>query len=101
MIYTISFNYSDEFVNGDEPHDCLICVYDTGTAEGERLQNALDKMNDTDNSEEVDKILLDLYGLRDDDICFFFDLDGVDELTLVPELQKSFDIIIHNIWEEK
>lgn len=106
-IYTIRFNYNDEFCSGDDPHDCFVCVYETGSAEGDTIQYALDKANEDGDFSGVDKLLGKLFGLKDEDICFYFDINdivdkGTSRLTrLVPELQKSFDIVIKDIWVER
>ena len=106
-IYTIRFNYNDEFCNGDEAHDALVCAYDSGEVEGETIQYALDKANEDGDFSGVDKLLGKLFGLKDEDICFYFDLNDInDEGTaratrLVPALQKEFNIVIQDIWVEK
>lgn len=106
-IYTIRFNYNDEFCSGDEPHDCFVCVYETGSVEGDTIQYALDKANEDDDWSGVDKLMGALFGLKDEDICFYFDVsnipkEGASRLTkLVPELQKDFDIVIKDIWVER
>lgn len=103
-IYEIEFRYSDEYVAGEATHNALVCVYETGTAEGDTIRYALDRANEDGDFSGVDKLLLNLFGLKDEDICFYFDLSDIEDtgtsrLTkLVPELQESFGIVIRDIW---
>ena len=106
-IYEIEYKYADEYKANEPSHNCYVCVYETGTAEGDTIQYALDKANEEDYWSEVDKLMLRLFGLKDEDICFYFDLanildEGTSRMTrLVPELQKDFDIVIKDIWVER
>ena len=68
---------------------------------------AMVKANEDDDWSGVDKLMGALFGLKDEDICFYFDVSniidkGTSRLTkLVPELQKDFDIVIKDIWVER
>ena len=106
-IYEIEYKYADEYIKGEPSHNALVCVYETGSAEGDTIQYALDKANEDDDWSGVDKLMRVLFGLKDEDICFYFDVsnilkEGASRLTkLVPELQKDFDIVIKDIWVER
>lgn len=109
-IYEIEYRYDDEYKANEKTHNCFVCVYETGTAEGDTIQYALDKANEDGDFSGVDDLLGRLFGLKDEDICFYFDIndlkrEGVyystSRLTrLVPELQKDFGIVIEDIWLE-
>lgn len=106
-IYEIEYKYADEYIKGEPSHNALVCVYETGTVEGDTIQYALDKANEDGDWSGVDKLMGALFGLKDEDICFYFDVsnilkEGASRLTkLVPELQKDFDIVIKDIWVER
>lgn len=106
-IYEIEYKYADEYIKGEPSHNALVCVYETGSVEGDTIQYALDKANEDDDWSGVDKLMGTLFGLKDEDICFYFDVSnildkGTSRLTkLVPELQKDFDIVIKDIWVER
>lgn len=106
-IYEIEYKYADEYIKGEPSHNCFVCVYETGTAEGDTIQHALDLANEDGDWSGVDKLMVKLFGLKDEDICFYFDLanildKGTSRLTkLVPELQKDFDIVVKDIWVER
>lgn len=106
-IYEIEYKYADEYIKGEPSHNALVCVYETGTDEGDKIQAALDQANETDDWSVVDKILTTLFDVKDDYVCFYFDINdildkGTSRLTkLVPELQKDFGIVIKDIWVER
>lgn len=106
-IYEIEYKYADEYIKGEPSHNALVCVYETGSVEGDTIQYALDKANEDGDWSGVDKLMVALFGLKDEDICFYFDVsnilkEGGSRLTkLVPELQKDFDIVIKDIWVER
>ena len=106
-IYEIEYKYADEYIKGEPSHNALVCVYETGTVEGDTIQYALDKANEDDDWSGVDKLMGALFGLKDEDICFYFDVSniidkGTSRLTkLVPELQKDFGIVVKDIWLER
>lgn len=110
-IYEIEYRYADEYKANDEIHNAFVCVYETGTAEGDTIQYALDKANEDGDWSGLDKLLGKLFELKDEDICFYYDTNDLKQegayyftskLTrLVPELQKSFGIVINDIWVER
>ena len=110
-IYEIEYRYDDEYKANEETHNAFVCVYETGTAEGDTIHYAIEKANEDGDWTGLDKLLGRLFDLKDDDICFYYDTntlkrEGVyystSRLTrLVPELQKSFDIVIEDIWVER
>lgn len=106
-IYEIEYKYADEYSKGEPSHNALVCVYETGTVEGDTIQYALDKANEDDDWSGVDKLMGTLFGLKDEDICFYYDISDIEDgatnraLALVPELQKNFDIVIEDIWVER
>lgn len=103
-IYEIEYRYDDEYKADEPTHNALVCVYETGSAEGDTIQYALDRADEDSDWSGVDKLLGRLFGLKDEDICFYFDISsikdtGTSRLTqLVPELQKDFDIVIEGVW---
>lgn len=107
-IYKIEYRYADEYKADEPTHNALVCVYEGDeVGAGETIGYALDKANEDGDFSGVDKLMDKLFGLKDDDIAFYFDINdivdkGTSRLTrLVPELQKSFDIVINNIWVER
>ena len=106
-IYEIEYKYADEYIKGEPSHNAFVCVYETGMGEGDIIQSALDKANEDDSWSGVNKLMGKLFGLKGEDIAFYFDLsdikdDGTSRMTkLVPELQKDFDIVIKDIWVER
>ena len=106
-IYEIEYRYADEYKANEENHNALVCVYETGSAEGDTIQYALDKANEDGDFSGVDTLLGRLFGLKDEDICFYYDISDIEDgatnraLALVPELQKDFGIVIEDIWVER
>ena len=107
-IYEIEYRYADEYKTNEPIHNCYVCVYDSGeVGAGETIQYALGKHSEDGDTSGLDKLLGKLFGLKDEDICFYFDLadirdEGTSRMTkLVCELQKSFDIVINDIWVER
>lgn len=106
-IYEIEFRYDDEYKANKETHNAFVCVYETGTAEGDTIQQAQEWACEDGDYAGLDKLLENLFSLKDDDICFYFDITdikdtGTSRLTkLVPELQKSFGIVINDIWLDR
>jgi len=101
--YDIEYKYLDELEEKGWRGGCVI-VYDSNTEDGREFADALSDANETDNFSEVDKILTEDYDLKDEDITFYYDLAGISDYggasrgtRLVAELQKNFDILIHNI----
>ena len=105
-IYEIKYKFKDELNEGGW-RTSYVCVYETDTAEGDTIQHTLDLANEDGDFTGVDKLMGKLFGLKDEDIAFYFDISdivdrGTSRLTrLVPELQKSFDIVINDIWAER
>lgn len=107
-IYRISYCTAEEYTKKPTFHSCFVCVYDsTEVGEGETIQYALDKANEDDDWSGVDMLMYSLFKLKDEDICYYFDISDIkDEGTarmtrLVPELQKNYDIVIDDIWVEQ
>lgn len=107
-IYEIKYRYADEYKANEPTHNALVCVYEGDeVGAGETIGYALDKANEDDDWSGVDKLMRALFGLKDEDICFYFDVSniidkGTSRLTkLVPELQKDFGIVIKDIWVER
>lgn len=103
-IYEIEYRYDDEYKADEPTHNAFVCVYETRTPSGDTLQHALDLANEDDDWSGVDKLLTKMFGLKDEDICFYYDISdikdtGTSRLTrLVPELQRAFEIVIDDIW---
>jgi len=107
-IYEIEYRYAGEYRANEPTHNAFVCVYEGDeVGEGETIGYALSRANEDGDFSGVDDLLGRLFGLKDEDICFYFDVsnmkdEGTSRLTrLVPELQKSFDIVISNIWAER
>lgn len=93
-IYEIEYHYDDE----SEWHNAYILIYATGTPLGDTIQHALDCADDDGDWSDVDKLLLKHYGLKDDDICFYFDRNGIEDESLILEIEHDFDIVINDYW---
>ena len=106
-IYEIEYRYDDEYKANEPTHNAFVCVYETGTAEGDTIQQVIEWSDEDGDYDGLDKLLGKLFGLKDEDICFYFDVStitdtGASRLTkLVPKLQKDFDIVIKDIWLER
>ena len=103
-VYEIEYRYADEYKADEPTHNCNVVVYETGTPSGDSIEHAMECANEDGDFTGVDKLLGTMFGLKDEDICFYFDISdikdtGTSRLTrLVPELQKGFGIVIENIW---
>ena len=99
-IYEVEFNYLDEDRKKDGEHTAYACVYKTGTPSGDTLQYAIDCVDEDGDDSGLNKLLRKMFGLADEDVCFYFD-EGVmgDEKTwnLEQSLEQEFDIKIYNI----
>ena len=107
-IYEIEYRYADEYKEDEPTHNCYVCVYEGDeVGVGETIDYALERANEDGDFSGVDNLMSKLFGLKDEDICFYFDISdtidkGTSRLTrLVTELQKSFDIVINDIWVER
>lgn len=107
-IYEIEYRYGDEYKAGEPTHNALVCVYDSSkVGAGETIHYALEKANEDGDWAGLDKLLGKLFDLKDEDICFYYDISDIEDgatiraLALVPELQKSFDIVIEDICVER
>lgn len=99
MLYEIEYQYLDSLNDGWRRAN--IIIYDSSVVgEGETIDYALARANEEDDWSGVDKLMTSLYGLKDEDICFYFDRNGIEDESLMLEIQKSFDIII-NDYEKK
>lgn len=99
-IYEIEYLFEDEF--GDESstwRNSNLCVYETGTPSGDTIAHALKLADEDGDYTGVDNMLGKMFGLRDDDIAFYFNRAGVEDVSLVLELQRDFDIIINDLKE--
>lgn len=76
-----------------------VIVYDSETELGGKLASALNN----ENFAEVDDILSEHFGLKDDDVCFYYNWnslapeDGRNAASLILNLQKDQDIIIYEL----
>lgn len=101
-LYEIEYKFEDERLE-DGWRTGLVLVYETGTASGDNVQHALDCANEDDDWTGVDKLLGAMFGVKEDEIAFYYDVNDMREsntsrLTrLAVELQKNFDIIINDI----
>lgn len=101
-LYEIKYKFMDEL--GDPMwRYSFLCVYDSEEEEGELLDSALNELEEEGGKERLDKVLMQLIGREDDDICFYYDISSILEsgtlkgAKLVCEIQKSFDIIVSDI----
>lgn len=97
-IYEIEYKFEDE-LNEIGWRTGNLCVYETGTPSGDTIDYTLELANEDGDFAGVDNLLSKLFGLRDDDIVFYFDRAGVEDESLVSELQRDFDIIINDLAE--
>ena len=94
-LYEIEFRYLDAL---NEPtHTANLVCYDPETEVGEELASALGN----EEYDKVDNILNEHFGIKDDDVCFYYDWSNADANghnagVLVVELQASHDILISN-----
>lgn len=101
-IYEIEYLFEDELgseVESSTWRNSNLCVYETGTPSGDTIDYALELANEDGDFTGVDKLLGKMFGLRDDDIVFYFDRAGIKDESLVLELQHDFDIIINDLKE--
>lgn len=97
-IYEIEYKFDDE-LNESGWRNSNLCVYETGTPSGDTIDHALELANEDGDFTGVDNMLGKMFGLRDDDIAFYFDRAGIEDKSLVLELQRDFDIIINDLTE--
>lgn len=97
-IYEIEYKFEDE-LNESGWRNSNLCVYETGTPSGDTIDHALELANEDSDWSGVDNMLGKMFGLRDDDIVFYFDRAGIEDESLVLELQHDFDIIINDLKE--
>lgn len=95
-IYQVEFKYSDE---KEGWHTAFVLVYQTGTVLGDTIQYALDCVADTGEDDGLNKLLSKQFGITDGDICFYFDRNGIEDESLVLEIEHDFGIIINNFTE--
>ena len=102
-IYNIRFRYSEEYKKNEPEHNARVCVYEVGTPSGDTLEHAFECANEDDDWTPVDNLLSKMFGLKDDDINFYYDISDIEggatnrALAVVPELQKEFGIVITDI----
>ena len=97
-IYEIEYKFEDE-LNESRWRNSNLCVYETGTPSGDTIDRALELANEDGDFTGVDKLLGKMFWIRDDDIAFYFDRAGVEDESLVSELQRDFEIIINDLKE--
>jgi len=97
-IYEIEYKFEDE-LNESGWRNSNLCVYEAGTPSGDTIDHALELANEDGDFTGVDNMLGKMFGLRDDDIAFYFDRAGIEDESLVLELQRDFDIIINDLKE--
>ena len=96
-IYEIEYHYSDE----DEFHNCYVCVYDSSkVGAGETIAYTLKNADEDGDYSGLDKLLYNLFGLGDESICFYYDIqDAVWDLKT--SLERCYDIVIKDMWVER
>lgn len=101
-IYEIEYLFEGELGSERESstwRNSDLCVYETGTPSGDTIAHALELANEDGDFAGVDKLLGKMFGLCDGDIAFYFDRAGIEDESLVLEIQHSFDIIINDLTE--
>lgn len=99
-IYEIEYKFEDE-LNESGWRTSNLCVYETGSVEGDTIQYALDKANEDGDWAGVDRLMGVLFGLKDDDIAFYFDKNRVEDDSIISQVERDFDIIINDYHEVK
>ena len=92
-LYYIDYKFLDELDDSGWRTSNII-IYDSSTPEGKVLQDALDK---DDDGELLEEVLWDKFHAQDDDIVIYFDRNGIEDESLVLEIQHSHDILINKI----
>lgn len=96
-LYEIQYRFLDELNESEDRHSNLV-VYDSETELGGKLRSALDN----ECFDEVDDILSEHFGIRDDDVCFYYDWNDLvpkngRTASLILELQQDQDIMIYDL----
>ena len=94
----IEYLFQDELKEKD--HRCSnLVVYDSQDEIGEKLSSALN----AEDFDEVDNILSEHFGIKDDDVAFYQDWnelppeDGRNAASLILELQSGMDILVYDL----
>lgn len=96
--YEIRYKCKDE-LSEKGWRNSIVVVYDSGTsADGATLQHALDCASEDGDFSGVDKVL-EKCGTKDAEVVFYFDNTGIENVSLVLELQHDFGIVINDIQE--
>lgn len=97
-LYEIEYLFQDELDEKDHRNSNLV-VYDSQDETGGKLSSALS----AEDFDEVDNILSEHFGIKDDDVAFYHDWnnlapeDGKNAASLILELQKDQDILIYDL----
>lgn len=95
-LYEIEYLFQDELDDEKDHRNSNLVVYDSETELGGKLRSALDD----ERFDEVDNILSEHFGIKDDDVAFYHDWNGMDNkdaASLILELQKDQDILIYDL----
>jgi hypothetical protein len=101
-LYEIDYKFLDEIGEPDWRNGQVV-AYRTGTPAGDTMAHALECAEEDGDFTGVDKLLMKMLSVRDDDVAFYYDVadienDGTPLYTkLGVELQKNFGIIINDI----
>lgn len=93
-LYEIEYLFTDELREGGWRSSNII-VYDTSTVLGETIQHALDCANEDDDWSGVDNVMTRHFGVKDDEVAFYFDRNGVEDESLWLEVQSDHDVVIN------
>lgn len=97
-LYEIEYHFLDELKEPTRRCSNLV-VYDSEDEIGSKLASALN----SEDFDEVDDILSEHFGIKDDDVCFYYDWtslppqDGRNAASLILELQQDQDIMIYDL----
>lgn len=94
-LYEVEYLYLDE-LNEKGWRNAYFVVYDTSTVLGETIQHALDCLNEDDDTSGLDKVLMEHFGVRDDEVSYYFDRNGVEDESLWLEIQADQDCIVNS-----
>lgn len=94
-LYEVEYKYFDELKEKGWRNAYFI-VYDTSTTLGETIQHALDCLDEEENTDGLDKVLTKHFGVRDDEVSYYFDRNGVEDESLWLEIQADQDCIVNS-----
>ena len=97
-LYEVEYLFIDEL---GERHthgwrNAYFVIYDTSTVLGETIRHALDSVGDDGDTGGLDKVLEQHFGVRDNEVAYYFDRNGVEDESLWLEVQADQDCVIND-----